>query len=232
MPRPDYLAGKSAVITGISKGIGKSLTLALLDRGVSVFGWGLSKPDYTHPKLHFVACDVRDEAAVARAAAETLAHTREVHFVILNAGLGHFSPIETFDFAAFEQMMQVNVAGAFLTVRALVPTLKALRGGHIVAISSIAGRVGSPQGEGYNTSKFALTGMMDCLFQELRRDGIKVTTVFPGSTATHFFDAIPSVQVNDKMLDPAELAESIVHVLDTSPNYLIREIEVRPLNSK
>jgi NADP-dependent 3-hydroxy acid dehydrogenase YdfG len=126
----------------------------------------------------------------------------------------------------------VNVLGTFYVTQAIVGSMKANGSGHIVNISSIAGKVGMPQGEGYNASKFALTGMTDCLFQELRKEGIKVTTVFPGSTATHFFDEIPGMTANDKMVDPAELADSIVHVLDTSPNYLIREIEIRPLNSR
>lgn len=185
-----------------------------------------------HERLYFILCDVSDAAQVEAAMEQTLAISPRVDFLVNNAGFGYFSPIETFDIAQFQRMMDVNVTGAFLVSRAVVPTLKAQRSGHIVSISSIAGKVGMPQGEGYNASKFALTGMTECLFQELRRDGIKVTTVFPGSTATHFFDSIPGMDANDKMLSAEELAGSIVHVLDTSPNFLIREIEVRPLNSK
>jgi NAD(P)-dependent dehydrogenase (short-subunit alcohol dehydrogenase family) len=232
MPSTDHLAGKTAVITGISKGLGRSVTLALLARGVRVIGWGLTRPDFSHAELHFLNCDVRDAAQVDAALAQTLAIGPHVDFVINNAGFGYFSPIETFDIGQFEQLFAVNVTGTFLVTRALTPTLKAQRSGHIVNMASIAGKVGMPQGEGYNASKFAVAGLTECLFQELRKDGIKVTTVFPGSTATHFFDAIPGFTASDKMLDPDELAASIVHVLDTSPNYLIREIEIRPLNSK
>lgn len=232
MQGQDFIAGRVAVITGISQGIGLALSNALLERGATVIGWGRSKPEMAHERLYFILCDVSDAAQVEAAMEQTLAISPRVDFLVNNAGFGYFSPIETFDIAQFQRMMDVNVTGAFLVSRAVVPTLKAQRSGHIVSISSIAGKVGMPQGEGYNASKFALTGMTECLFQELRRDGIKVTTVFPGSTATHFFDSIPGMDANDKMLSAEELAGSIVHVLDTSPNFLIREIEVRPLNSK
>ena len=232
MQGQDFISGRVAVITGISKGIGLALAQALLGRGATLVGWGRSKPEWEHERLHFVPCDVSDAPQVEAALLETLRLVAKVDFLVNNAGFGYFSPIESFDIAQFQRMMDVNVTGAFLVTRALVPTMKAQRSGHIVNISSIAGKVGMPQGEGYNASKFALTGMTECLFQELRRDGIKVTTVFPGSTATHFFDSIPGMEANDKMLSAEELAGSILHVLDTSPNFLIREIEIRPLNSK
>jgi NAD(P)-dependent dehydrogenase (short-subunit alcohol dehydrogenase family) len=232
MKQVDYIVGKTALITGVRKGIGRALALALLERGATVVGWGITKPDFEHARLHFFTCDVSDEHAVAQAFVSTMAVVDAIHFVINNAGFGYFNTVEKFDIQQFRRMLDVNVLGTFLVTRALVPQLKAQGGGHLVSISSIAGKVGMPQGEGYNASKFAVTGMTDCLFQELRKDGIKVTTVFPGSTATQFFDEIPGVVPNDKMLDPRELADSIVHLLDTSPNYLIREIEIRPLNSK
>jgi short-subunit dehydrogenase len=187
---------------------------------------------FRHAHLHFIHCDVSDAAVVEAALARSLEISPAIHFVINNAGFGYFSPIESFDIGQFQRMLEVNVTGTFLVTRALVPTLKAQQLGHVINISSIAGKVGMPQGEGYNASKFAVAGFTDSLFQELRKDGIKVTTVFPGSTATHFFDAIPGYSAHDKMIDPVELAHSILHVLDTSPNYVIREIEIRPLNSK
>ncbi len=232
MSKKDYIVNKVAVITGISKGIGRALTEALLERGVTVIGWGRSEPKYSHENLHFVACDVSDENEVLNAIEETSKLTSKVHFLINNAGFGYFSPIESFDVAQFKRMMDVNVLGTFKVTQAFITLLRAREASHIVNISSIAGKVGMAQGEGYNTSKFAVTGMSECLFHELRKSGVKVTTVFPGSTATHFFDEIPGVVPNDKMVDPEELAASILHVLDTSPNYLIREIEIRPLNSK
>lgn len=227
-----YLKNKTAVITGISKGIGRALAESLLEAGVTVIGWGRTAPAYAHARLHFVACDITQEAEVAAAVAATQAISPEVDFLVNNAGFGYFSPIDTFDIEKFRQMLDVNVTGAFLVTRALAPGMKARESGHIVNISSIAGRVGMPQGEGYNASKFALAGFSESLFQELRSQGIKVTTVYPGSTATHFFDDIPGASAHDRMVDPKELAATVVHLMDSSPNFLVREIEIRPLWTK
>lgn len=226
-----YLSQKKAVITGISKGIGKALAQQLLAAGVGVTGWGLTPPGYQHPLLRFIPCDVSDEEAVSNAARLTL-EEGPVDFLINNAGLGYFSPIATFDMEKWKRMFEVNVTGTFLVSRALAPQMQARKSGHIINISSIAGKVGMPQGEGYNATKWAVTGLTDCLFQDLRQDGVKVTTVFPGSTRTEFFNEIPGAAAHANMVDPEELAGTLVHILNTSPNYLVREIEVRPLNSK
>lgn len=228
----DYLSGKTAVITGISKGIGRALAENLLQNGVTVIGWGRTAPEYSHAHLHFIACDITDESSVKKAASDSFSISPNIDFLINNAGFGYFQTVEDFEVEKFRQMLEVNVTGAFLVTQALVPNMKAQQSGHIVNISSIAGRVGASHGSGYNASKFALSGFSEVLFQELRSQGIKSTTVYPGSTATHFFDEIPGFSAHDRMVDPRELAESVVHLLNTSPNYLVREIEIRPLWTK
>ena len=227
-----YLKGKTALITGISKGIGKALAVQLLEAGTRVIGWGLTQPDYSHPNLHFIACDISKEQAVAEAFAATQKICSEVNFLVNNAGFGYFSPIESFSNEKFKRMWEVNVWGAFLVSKAWVPTFKSQGSGHILNISSIAGRVGMAQGEGYNSSKFALSGMSESLFNELRHEGIKVSTVYPGSTQTAFFDEIPGFDAHDRMVDPDELASTLLAIMNTSPNFLVREIEIRPLSTR
>jgi NAD(P)-dependent dehydrogenase (short-subunit alcohol dehydrogenase family) len=228
----DYLKGKTAVITGVSKGIGRAIAQNLLDHGVSVIGWGLHVPAYAHESLYFVECDVSEEASVKNALETSLDISPRIDFLINNAGFGYFEAIEAFEVEKFRRMLDVNLTGAFLVTKAVVPTMKTQGSGHIVNISSIAGRVGAPHGSGYNASKFALTGFTEVLFQELRAHGIKVTTVYPGSTETNFFDDIPGFSAHDRMVHPRELAETVVHLMNTSPNYLVREIEIRPLWTK
>lgn len=227
-----YIKGKTAVITGISSGIGKALTLQLLQGGANVVGWGRNAPDYQHENLTFISCDVSDEQAVQAAADATLAQAGRIDFLINNAGFGYFAPIEAFDIGQWRKMLDVNLTGMFLVTRSLVGNMKQHRAGHIMNISSIAGRVGMPQGEGYNASKFGVAGFSECLFHELRKEGIKVTTVYPGSAETKFFDAIPGFDAHKGMMDPDELAGTLFHILNTSPNFVVREIELRPLNSK
>lgn len=228
----NYLKGKTLVITGLSKGIGAEVAQQVLALGARVIGWGRNAPAYANENLHFIPCDVSLPEDVSRAKEETLKISPEVHFLLNNAGFGLFQPIDKFDPEVFKRMWEVNTYGAFLVTQALVPQMQARGAGHIVNVSSIAGRVGAPWGAGYNASKFGLTGLGASLFLELRKQGIKVTNVYPGSTATEFFDKIEGIDPHPNMLDPVELAASIVHCMNTSPNFVIREIEVRPLRSK
>ena len=228
----DYLKNKVAVITGVSKGIGAAITRQLLERGVTVIGWGLNPPADDHPQLHFISCDVSDEKQVEAAFSATKELVSAIDVLINNAGFGYFSLIENFSIERWDKMYAVNVRGVMLVTQKVVPVMKLNQAGHIVNISSIAGRTGMAYGSGYNSSKFAVSGFSESLFNELRKEGIKVTTVFPGSTNTHFFDEIPGFDAHENMVSSDELAASVIHVLDTSPNYLIREIEIRPLNSK
>ena len=227
-----YITQKHAGITGISKGIGKCLTKTLLEAGAHVTGWGKTPPDYAHENLRFIPCDVTNSESVAQAWEITAQTHPQIDFLVNNAGFGYFSMLQDFDEAKFRALWEVNMLGAFLVSKAVVSSMLHAKSGHILNISSIAGRVGAAWGAGYNSSKWALTGFSESMFQELRSKGIKVTTVYPGSTHTHFFDEIPGVGSTEFMLDPQELAEMMVNVMNTSPNFLVREIEMRPLNSK
>jgi NAD(P)-dependent dehydrogenase (short-subunit alcohol dehydrogenase family) len=227
-----YIKGRTAVITGISKGIGRSLTQGLLGAGAHVVGWGRTAPDYTHERLHFIPCDIRDEAAVSAALAQTLALHPKLDFLINNGGFGYFAPIGAFDSEQFRQMFEVNVFGTFYCSKAIAPLMQAQGSGHILNVGSIAGKTGMAQGEGYNASKFAVTGFTQALFADVRPSGVKVTAVYPGSTATNFFDAIPGFAAHPMMMDPDEVALAMLRVMDTSPNFVINEIEMRPLRSK
>jgi NAD(P)-dependent dehydrogenase (short-subunit alcohol dehydrogenase family) len=227
-----YIAGKTVLITGASKGIGLALAQQCLQAGAKVVVWGQNRPALSDEHLHFCTCDVSQELQVKAALEQTLHWTDRIDFLINNAGFGYFAPIERFDSQQFVRMFEVNVFGTFYVTQAVAPHMQAQQQGHILNVSSIAGKVGMAQGEGYNATKFAVTGLSDCLFQELRTAGIKVTTVFPGSTATHFFDAIPGFSASPMMMDPQEVAQMMLHAMNTSPNFLVREIEMRPLRSK
>lgn len=227
-----YISKKHIIITGISKGIGRCLTEQLLEAGAYVTGWGKTAPDYAHDNLMFISCDVTQSESVSTAWQQTIQTRPSVDFLVNNAGFGYFSLLQDFDEVKFREMWEVNMLGAFLVSKAVAPAMLEAKSGHILNISSIAGRVGAAWGAGYNSSKWALTGFSESMFQELRPKGIKVTTVYPGSTQTHFFDEIPGTSATDFMLDPQELAEMMVNVMNTSPNFLVREIEMRPLNSK
>ncbi|WNJ21009.1 SDR family NAD(P)-dependent oxidoreductase [Pontibacter sp. G13] len=227
-----YLKGKTALITGVSKGLGKAFAEALLNQGTKVIGWGRTAPDFEHPNLHFYAVRVQDADEVKRAYLETLEAHGIVDFLINNAGFGQFALIEDLEATAWEAMFEVNVKAMFLVSQAWVPDMKYRGSGHIINISSVAGRTGVAYGTGYNASKFGVAGFSESLFQEVRKAGVKVSTIYPGAVSTGFFDEIPGTGAHDNMLKPEEVASTVVHILNTPPNCLIREVEIRPLNSK
>lgn len=227
------LEGKKAIITGISKGIGKSLALGLLEKGVSVAGLGMTQPDYEHENLQFIQCDVRDFSALEKAFQDVLsAWNNEVHILINNAGLGYFGKLEDISMSQFDEMMQVNVNGVFYACKLALPVMKNQKYGHIITISSVAGIEAYPEVGVYCATKFAVKAMMGSLYQEVRYDGIKVTTLYPGSVKTDFFRNSPGIKPHDYMLMPDDVATAMIQVLETPDNYHVVNYEVRPLMPK
>ena len=228
------LTGKVAIVTGASKGIGRATVEALLARGAAVAGWGRTAPaDLVHDRFQFFGCDVRDEHAVAEAYTNTQRELGpEIHVLVNNAGLGIAGPVDGFSSDDWRLMFDTNVHGTFYCARAVLPQMKRQQLGHIVNIASIAGTTGIENMAGYCATKFAVRGFSQSLFKEVRNDGIKVTCLYPGSTQTNFFDAIPGTTANDSMMSPADIAGAIIYALETPPNFHIVDVEMRPLQPK
>lgn len=226
------LEGKKAVITGISKGIGKRLTLQLLEKEVHVFGWGMSQPDYTHENLTFLKTDVRSRESVNNAAEATLQEAGSIDILVNNAGLGYFGFIEDMSDEIIDKMLLTNINGTIYCTQALVKGMKQQQSGHIINISSIAGLEGMPQVSVYCASKFAVRGITESLFRELRDFGVKVTGIYPGSTETNFFDNTVGLDAHSGMMQPEEVAKQIVNVLETSDNFVTNSVVFRPLQPK
>lgn len=229
----DYLKGKTAIVTGVSKGLGLEFCKALLARGVRVAGWGRTKPEFIHPEFQFFECDFLTAEEVEYIWINTQSFLGEtVSFLINNAGFGHFKPVDEMEPKQWDAQIQINLNALFYCSRVVVPSMKNTGFGHIVNISSVAGKTGSAWGTAYSASKFGVVGFSESLMMELREFGIKVSVIYPGSTATHFFDEVPGISNHNNMLKPEDIAASLIHILDTHPNNLISELVIRPLISK
>lgn len=221
-----------AVVTGVSKGIGKATVEKFLEQGIRVSGWGRSEPDIESPDFQFIRTDVRDENEVEEAAKATEAAFGKPDVLVNNAGLGIDAGIEEMRSEDWHQMFDTNVNGLFYCTRRLVPGMKEKGQGHILNVASLAGKNGVERMSAYCGTKHAVVGISGSLFKELRHDGIKVTCILPGSTKTNFFDNIEGGAAHDNMMRPEDIADSIFDVVDTHPNYLLSEFEVRPLKPK
>ena len=227
------LNNKIAIVTGASKGIGLATTLTLLDKGVKVAGWSRTKPVLEHQNFIFIKVDVGDADQVDAAYKQTRDHFGgDVNILINNAGLGYEGAFIDISDEQWHAMFKTNVDSIFYCSRAVIPRMKAKDEGSIINISSIAGTNGIAGMAGYCATKFAIRGLSQSMFKELREFGIKVTCIYPGSTNTNFFDDFNSVSRNKHMMNPEDIGSTIVHVLESSANYHPIDIEVRPLRPK
>lgn len=225
---------KLVVITGVSKGIGKALVELLLANGAFVAGIGRTEPiGISSERFCFFNCDIRRKAEVHEAFG-TLKHhfQKPVEVIINNAGLGYFGYLEEMSDEAFIEMYETNVFGIFYCCKEVLADMKLQGGGHIINISSIAGLEGYPQVGAYCSTKFAVRGLSESLYKEVRDFGVKVTCVYPGSVKTDFFRNSPNIKAHDYMLMPEEVAEAIVQLIETSGNYHVVNYEVRPLQPR
>lgn len=232
------LKGKSAIVTGASSGIGTAFSQRLIEKGATVYGLArrLNKLDEIQEKLGSsfipVQMDITDSESVDAWVDKTFGEDNLPHILVNNAGLGLFGNVEDLPLDDWHTMMNTNVNGVFYITRKVVPHMKNNPDHcHIINIASVAGLLGNPQISGYNATKFALRGFSEALFKELRYDGIKVSTMFPGSIATHFFDN-SGTETHPNMMQPGDVADTLIHLLETPDNLLINEVTLRPLNPK
>lgn len=231
------LNSKIAVITGASSGIGAAFSAALTKKGATVYGLARSQDKLKNLQSELgnafipVTMDITDKAKLAAWVADTFDEERQPDVLINNAGLGLFGDVDELPVEEWEAMIQTNLSGTFYLTRLIVPLMKNNEQVcHIINICSIAGTLGNPQMSGYNASKFGVRGFSEALFKELRYDGIKVTCMNPGSIATHFFDEVEDTTKHSNMMQPEEVAKTLIDILETADNFLINEITMRPLN--
>lgn len=229
---------KIAIVTGASSGIGSAFSQSLINNGATVYGLARStdKLEKIQTKLgeQFipVTLDITNHDAIKKWVAETFSEAHQPDILINNAGLGRFGNVDELPMADWEAMIQTNLSGIFYMTRQLVPLMKQNESVcHIINIASIAGKIGNPQLTGYNASKFGVRGFSEALFKELRYDGIKVTCFYPGSIATKFFGEV-DMETHPNMMQPDEVAQVLINVLETPDNFLINDITMRPLNPK
>ena len=223
------LRNKKAIVTGSSSGIGLAISMAILKKGAFVAGWSRSKSPIKDTNFTHIATDVSSFDSVKTSYAETIKRFGVPDILINNAGIGYASDFEKMDLEKWHQMFDVNVHGVFYCSKMVVPAMKEKGSGHIVNISSIAGRTGVKNMVGYASTKHAISGLSHSLFMELRSFGIKVSCIYPGSVNTHFFDNIEEINTHNHMMNAADIADTIIHVLESPANYHHVDIEVRPL---
>ncbi len=232
------LQGKTALITGGTKGIGYGIAEALLQQGVNVAVTSRTQEAANAAATRLnskgndaavaigIAADVRSLESQTAAANTVLKEFGTIDIVIANAGLGHFGSVEDLSETQWKETIDTNLTGPFFTIKATLDQLKKSQG-YYISISSLAGTNFFAGGAAYNASKFGLTGFTQAVMLDLRKHGIKVSTIMPGSVATHFNNNEPDdsdawkIQIED-------IGKLVVDLVTMHPRTLPSKIEVRP----
>lgn len=196
-------------ITGISRGLGKTLAAAALAEGDTVIGTvrtGSFELDHDRGTLHVLNVDLVDGQAAAASVAKAFEIAGEIDVIVNNAGYGLLGALEKASDADIERLFAVDVFAPFQIIRTALPYLRAQRRGHIINITSIAGRAPTTGSAVYAAAKYALEGLSSALALEVAPLGIKITAVAPGAFRTDFLSS-HSIRKSDA--EDAAYAETI-----------------------
>jgi 3-oxoacyl-[acyl-carrier protein] reductase len=231
------LNGKTAIVTGSTKGIGRAIAEALVREGanvcVSARKWDEVERavselgDAGEGNVTGAVCDVRDYDEVKALFEHAAAEFGGVDVLVNNAGIGMFGRVDEMSPEDFRAVIETNLFGVFYCCREAIPRMKERGGGYIINISSLAGTNAHPQMAAYNASKFGLNGFSEALMQEVRHDGIRVSYVLPGSVNTYFGDDEPD-ESQSWQLQPEDIARVVLDLLRTEERALVSRVEIRP----
>ncbi|MEM8583383.1 MAG: SDR family oxidoreductase [Bacteroidota bacterium] len=227
-----------AYITGGTKGIGLSVAEALMQEGTHVLFTGRQQSDCDKVanqlnendwdgRASGVAADVRSLEAQKSAVAQAKEEFGELPSIIIaNAGLGHFASVIDMTEEQWNETIDINLTGVFNSLKASLEGLIAHQG-YFITIASLAGTNFFAKGAAYNASKFGLVGFTQAAMLDLRDQGIKVTTIMPGSVATYFNGNTPD-ESDAWKIQGEDIAQMVVDLLAMHPRTLPSKIEVRP----
>jgi 3-oxoacyl-[acyl-carrier protein] reductase len=227
---------KTALVTGGSKGIGYGVAESLIKEGVKVAITSRTQAsaDEAAEELNKIKegyaigieSDVRDLVSQEKAVSKIMELWGRLDYVIANAGVGHFAPIQSLTSEQWQETIDINLTGTFNSIKASYEQLKETQG-YFITISSLAGTNFFAAGGAYNASKFGVVGFSQAIMMDLRKDGIKVTTIMPGSVATYFNGHVPSEKDAWK-IQPEDIGQMVVDLMKMPARTLPSKIEVRP----
>jgi len=226
------LAGKTALVTGGNRGIGRGIVEALAAEGATVVLTARGVPDAERAAREVgrgalgVACDVRAQESVDRLFHEIDRTAGGPDILVNNAGIGVFAPVAEMDPDDWRAVIETNLNGVFYCCRQAIPRMRKRGGGYIFNISSLAGKNPFANGAAYNASKFGLNGFSEALMLEVRYDNIRVSYLMPGSVATEFGRG--ARDKSDWALTPADVAEVVLNLLRSPAHALYSRVEMRP----
>jgi len=234
------LQGKTALITGAGKGIGKAVALALAEEGVNVILIARTATDVESVareaeakgvKALALTADVSELISVTAAIEKAVAEFGTINILINNAGIGKFGKFLELTPEEFEHIIKVNLMGVYYATRAVLPGMIEKQSGDIVNVSSTAGLKGAAVTSAYSASKFAVMGLTESLMMEVRKHNIRVTAMAPSTVATDMAKDLNLTDGNpDKVMQAEDFAELIIAQLKLNRRVFIKESSIWSTN--
>jgi 3-oxoacyl-[acyl-carrier protein] reductase len=230
------LAGKTALVTGASRGIGFAVARKLGRMGakVGICARQANRLEEAATLLRTdeietlaLAADVTKAEDIAALVARTEKSLGSIEILVNNAGIGYFGPVQEADEKNWDTVLDTNLKSAFLLTKAVAPGMMGKRTGHIINIASLAGKNAFKGGAIYCASKWGLMGLTECMAEDLREFGIRVSAICPGSVATEF-SSPASKKDPHKMLQPDDIAHAVEMLVTQAPQSFISEVVMRP----
>jgi ribitol 2-dehydrogenase len=231
------LAGRVALVTGASRGIGAAAAGALLAEGAHVIRVARTLTEASGDRVQDCPADLTDPHQVSRLASRVVAQHGPPDIVISNAGAFLLRALETTEPADLEVQLAANIKAPFYVARAFLPVMREAGRGTFISVGSVADHVGFPENAAYSASKYGLRGLHETLLAEYRDTGVRLTLVSPGPTDTAVWDPFDPdnregfIRRAD-MLRPADVAEAIVFVATRPPHVLIDWLRLGPAGIK
>lgn len=229
------LAGQTALITGASRGIGLAIArkLGAMGAQLALCARDAGRLEQAEAELRQAGCrtlavpaDVTDAAAVDALVQKVIGTLGGIDILVNNAGVGVFAPLHELREDDWDRVMNTNLKGVYLCSRAVAPQMMRRHGGHIINISSLAGKNAFAKGGVYCASKWGLQGMTACMAEDLRGYGIRVSAVCPGTVETEF--SPHAGKDPKKMLQPEDVAHVVAMLLTQAEQSFVSEVELRP----
>ncbi|MDX6269805.1 MAG: hypothetical protein QOD28_1028 [Acidobacteriota bacterium] len=232
------LAEKVLLIVGAGRGIGRASALLFAEAGASLILASrnereLAELEFEIERRHqtpvlSVPTDATNAASVARLVAESVERFGRVDTLVYTAGEGALKSFAETTEEEFERLLSVNVRGAFLLCKAIVPLMERQRGGHVIALPGILGRAPMAQAAAYCASKYALTGMLKSLALETKRAGVRFSLLHLGGVDTSFWDQITLRVQREKMLTVEAAARAVLFAASQEGEGVVGELVLQP----
>ncbi|HOV27869.1 MAG TPA: SDR family oxidoreductase [Pseudobacteroides sp.] len=221
---------KSAILTGASKGIGLAMTKRLVSLGYKVYGLSRSNEiPFSHECFIPVKCDLLNTDQLLSTITNILEKDPHINILINNAGIGFFGPHEQIAVKDIQSMIRTNLEVPLILCQLLLRTLKKNKG-MIISISSVTAKKVSTHGCAYAATKAGLSHFFTSLFEEVRKSGVKITTIHPDITKSNFYDSLDFTYADeeDAAITDEQIADALEYVLSNGSNVVVSDITLRP----